>query len=1193
MYLRQIELIGFKSFAERTVLSFNPGITVIVGPNGCGKSNILDAIRWVLGEQSTRELRTTQMAEVIFNGSENRSALGMAEATISFDNHDGKLPVDFSEVQVTRKVYRSGEGEYFINKAPCRLKDITELFMDTGIGTDSYSIIGQGKIDLIISTHPEDRRYLFEEVAGIVKYKSRRKIALRKLESAEQNILRLHDIIAEVERQLRSLKRQAQIAQRYRNLTQKLKELEVRNAWFLYNTLQEKIHDFKQELNEKKQNYITELDRLTQLETQEEQNYLQRTEIEKALSGKREHLHEVDSKLEHLESQLGLHQKEIEFLNMRKKSSEYEKDSLLFRIQEIEAEITQLGQKKAELTQKIQQLETVLQQLKNEDDEQLLHIQRTELELQQKQQFLLEQIHSKNQIQSRIQVLQSQQQALQKHIIEIQETINTNQSIHQKLGQEKQRLLLTIQNKQNELNQLSEEMETVRQNLKKTEQHLRQEEEKYQELRESVSRLEARLHSLTELRERYEGFASGVRAVMNAKNEGILGGDQILGPVGDLIRTERGYELAIESALGANINNIVVQTAESAKIAIAFLKEHWAGRVTFLPLDTLRPGNTDPYPELQKYPGLIGPAINFVNSETEIMPALQYLLYNTYLVQTIDDAIQIAKNHQHYPKLVTMEGEIINQSGAVTGGRTKHESRGLLSRVSEIEELQEQQIKTQKEIQENRNRSAQIKEQSELLQQQILDLQDKKNLLQNQIQQIHLEHARIIAQQEQIHKLLQQLHSSEKELEDEILKLTNEISKTDEEASLVLQDDTQLKNEIQQKQEQLQQLRELLEQKRQNATETRVQFTSILSQIQEIDNNTTRLKNEYERIVFSSNESNQQIQNFLNEIQTLHEKISETRTQLARINEQRQTAQEELVQVQEQYQQFIQSFEETSRTIKELRQQLQQEQEQLHQLELEFSQIRQQSDFLRQRISEEYQIDLDTLSASEVGADEWDENERNEQIEQIRQQIQRMGTVNPMAVEEYEELLKRYDFLSTQQKDLHHAKEKLQEVIHRIDETVLTMFTQTFKQVGEHFKEFFRRLFNGGHARIYLLDEKDPLEAGIEIEARPPGKKPQSIQQLSGGEQALTAIALLFAIFETKPSPFCILDEVDAPLDDTNIGRFIEIVKEFARHSQFIIITHNKQTMACANAIIGITQQERGVSEIVSVKLNELVESTA
>ncbi|MGC8846728.1 MAG: chromosome segregation protein SMC, partial [Candidatus Hydrogenedens sp.] len=795
-------------------------------------------------------------------------------------------------------------------------------------------------------------------------------------------------------------------------------------------------------------------------------------------------------------------------------------------------------------------------------------------------------------LEAKIQKLQSQQQTLQKQITEIQEIIHNNEETYHKLEQKRQKFLFEIENKQSEIKQLSEEIEKVQQNLQKIEQAISQEEVKHQELRENLSRLEARLNSLNELREKYEGFAGGVRAVMNAKHEGILGGEQILGPVGDLIRTERGYELAIESALGGNINNIVVQTAESAKIAITFLKEHWAGRVTFLPLDTLRPGNTNTYPELQQYPGLIGPAIHFVYADKEILPALQYLLYNTYLVQTIDDAIQIAKHHQHYPKLVTMEGEIINQSGAVTGGRTKHEARGLLSRVSEIEELQKQQKKTQQEIQKNRNHSSQLKEQSSSLHQQILHLQNQKNLILNQVQQIQIEHARVIAQQEQVHQLLQQLQGSQTDLSNEIEKIKNEMTKTDEEASLILQDDTQLKSEIQQKQQQLQELRELMEQKRQNLTELKVQFTGVLSQIQEIDNNILRLKNEYNRITSSSDESKQQIQDFLNKIQSLHEKISETRTQLSQFNELRQKAQQELVQVQEQYQQHIQSFEETSRMMKELRQQVQQEQEQLHQLELEFSQIRQQSEFLRQRISEEYQIDLDTISSGEVGADEWDETERNEQIEQIRQQIQRMGTVNPMAVEEYEELLKRYDFLSAQQKDLNQAKEKLQEVIRRIDETVLSMFTQTFRQVGEYFKEFFRRLFNGGHARIYLIDENDPLESGIEIEARPPGKKPQSIHQLSGGEQALTAIALLFAIFQTKPSPFCILDEVDAPLDDTNICRFLEIVKEFSKKSQFIIITHNKQTMACADAIIGITQQERGVSEIVSIKLNELVEST-
>ncbi|HOK09081.1 MAG TPA: chromosome segregation protein SMC [Candidatus Hydrogenedens sp.] len=1193
MYLKQIELIGFKSFAEKTALSFNPGITVIVGPNGCGKSNILDAIRWVLGEQSTRELRTMQMAEVIFNGSENRSALGMAEATITFDNHDGKLPVDFNEIQITRKVYRTGDGEYFINKSPCRLKDITELFMDTGVGTDSYSIIGQGKIDLIISTHPEDRRYLFEEVAGIVKYKSRRKIAVRKLESAEQNLLRLQDVIAEVERQLRSLKRQAQIAQRYRNLTQKLKEFEVRNAWFLFNTLQEKIHDLRHELNEKKKNYHEKVNLQTKLETEEEQNYLKRSEIEKLLSEKREQFHNLETNLEHLESQLGLHQRELEYLSLRKKETEQEKQHLSFRLQEIKNEIVQLEQKKIELSNQIKELGNTLESTKKEEEKQLKQIQQTELELTKKQQFLIDHINSKNQIQSRIQILQSQQQSIQKHIAEIQETIQTHEKTRNDLEQQKQQLDMEIQKKQVHIKELIKKTEQVQFELSETEKRIQQAEQKHQQLRERISRIEARLHSLNELRERYEGFASGVRAVMNAKNEGLLGGEHILGPIGDLIRTERGYELAIESALGGNINNIVVQTADSAKIAIAFLKEHWAGRVTFLPLDTLRPSTTPSYPELDPHPGVIGPAIDFVHVDTPIIPALQYLLYNTYLVQTIDDAIQIARTYQQYPKLVTMEGEIINQSGAVTGGRTKQEARGLLTRVSEIEELEQQQATTNQHIQETAEHIKQYNEQLELLKQQIRALQNEQNNWSLQIQQIQIERARLVAQQEQISNLITQLSASINDLENEASKINAEVAKTDQEAHLIIKDDTQLKSEIDQQQQELNQYRNGLERIRQRITNLLVHATELTSQLQEVDNNLARLAQETSNVETTSDESSKQTQNLTNEIKLVQEKIADTRAKLTQLSETRQVAQQELVQIQEQYQNHIQNFEQVSRTIKDLHAELQKNQEELHQLELELSQINQQAQFLRQRILEEYQLELDMLSSTDVGSDEWDETEREQQIEQIRQQIQRLGTVNPMAVEEYEEQSKRYEFLISQQKDLNQAREKLQEVIRRIDETVLIMFTQTFKEVGEHFKEFFRRLFNGGHARIYLIDENDPLESGIEIEARPPGKKPQSIHQLSGGEQALTAIALLFAIFKTKPSPFCILDEVDAPLDDTNISRFLEIVKEFTHSSQFIIITHNKQTMACADAIIGITQQERGVSEIVSIKLKELVEATS
>lgn len=1191
MYLKQIELIGFKSFPERTVLVFNPGITAIVGPNGCGKSNILDAIRWVLGEQSARELRTFQMAEVIFNGSEHRSPLGMAEVTLTLDNHDGQLPIEYSEVQVTRRVYRSGEGEYFLNKSPCRLKDITELFMDTGIGTDAYSIIGQGKIDQIISTHPEDRRELFEEVAGIVKYKSRRKIAIRKLESSEQNLLRLGDIIAEIERQLRSLKRQAHLAQRYRNLVQRLKELEIRNAWFAFNSLQERIRDQSQFLTEKKEQLQQLLNTLHQLEAEEEESLWKRQEIEKHLTERRETHYQIESSLEQLESQLELISKEIEFTQYRIQSAEEERTQLLDSVDRIAHQMAEQEKERQFHIQRQEELNRLIQQYKEEEQQLLDELQKTESELAEKQKWLLEEITSKSQHQTLIQSLEIQRQNILKQQDELRQQLSHITHQYEVLNKEQSELEVQIRTVQDTVEQTEREIQQCEDKQKELNDIHQKEVKSLQQLRESMTRLEARLYSLQELREKYEGYTAGVRAIMSAKNEGILLGEHILGPIGDLIQTERGYEVAIESALGANINNIVVRTADSAKLAIAFLKERWAGRVTFLPLDTLRPGTMETFTELDSAPGVVGPAIKYVHVEEELLPAVQYLLYNTYIVQTIDDAIHIAKTSTRYPRLVTLDGEVITPSGAVTGGRTRHESRGVLTRVTEIQDLQHQLANLQEEIHQAITKISEIEQNLSEIQQQLNRSQQHKSERISEIQSLQIQSARIHAQLEQIKHQEQTVQSSLSQLETELQRLDEERKQMEEQTPHRLRDDAKLREEIDQLQAGVNLIRARIEQKRSQLSEIRIQLTQVQSHVTEIEHTIARLQHEQIQHRADAEAIAYQILELSQLLEGKQEQIKSVREQLSALSEQRAHAQREMVATQEQYQQYIQKFEETNRHIKELRQTTQAIQEQQLQMEVELSRLNQQAEFMRERILEEYQVDLSTLTYSEVGADEWDETERAQQIEQIKQQIQRMGTVNPMAIEEYEQLQQRYEFLIAQQKDLVQAKEKLQEVIRKIDETVLSLFTQTFKQVNEHFKEYFRRIFGGGHARLYLADESDPLESGIEIEARPPGKKPQSIHLLSGGEQALVAIALLFAIFKTKPTPFCFLDEVDAPLDDNNISRFLELVKEFTQTSQFIIITHNKQTMAQADAIIGITQQERGVSEIISVKLKELEET--
>ncbi|MCX8065089.1 MAG: chromosome segregation protein SMC [Candidatus Hydrogenedentes bacterium] len=1187
MYLRQVELIGFKTFADRTVISFNPGTTAIVGPNGCGKSNVLDAIRWVLGEQSSRELRTFQMADVIFNGNDLRPPLGMAEVTLTLDNHDGKLPIDFSEVQITRKVYRSGEGEYFINKSPCRLKDIIDLFMDTGIGTDSYSIIGQGKIDLIISTHPEDRRQLFEEVAGVQKYKSRRKIALKKIELAEQNLLRLHDVIAEIERQLRSLKRQAQLAQRYRSLQNKLRELEIRNAWFNYNLIQGKIEDQRNLLNEKKTAYEETSKVLAQLESQMEEIHLKRLNLEKEVIAYRERVHKTESEMGHLENELNLSLKEVELLQLNLKSNEEAQAEKLNKLSSIESEIFRLNESKNNFSKTIEQTQKEIFDLQIEEDSISQKIGQLQKEIQERQQFLIDQINSKNRLRAKMEVLQNQKDNLEKQICESQKVVTLLTEKLKGIEREKDEIEAHTLEIESECNTISLKIAEKENELESLTREISEKEKILQKVREDYGRVEARLNSLKELRDRYEGYTSGVRAVMNAKNEGLLGGEQILGPIGDLIRVTSGYELAIESALGANINNIVVRTAEHAKLAIAFLKENWAGRVTFLPLDTLKPSAVEQVNKLNDLPGVIGPAINYVETWEEVNPALRYLLFNTYIVNTIDDAINIAKTYQKHPKFVTLDGEVITPAGTVTGGRTKHESRGLLSRISEIENLETQLSKTSETIElliyEIQKLSSLRKE----VDSQIQALKKELHLKNDSLQELKIELTKILTNQEQIIQQIESLKSNIESLYSELTRIDLEQDSIGKNYTSEVVDEDVIKEEISKLEKESAKLRSDLDTNRKKITDLRILLTEHISLTQDIERQITKLFSEKEEIQNLLTHNKSKSEDTIYRIQTLQEKISESRQKLAELNKARESVHAEMLKTQENYQELVATYEELTMKIKNLRSQSQQMQEEVHNLDLQLSQLLQQSEFLRARIIDEYKVDLQSLAESDVGGDEFDENERAQQIEQIKQQIQKLGTVNPMAIEEYEETQKRHQFFTDQQKDLLQARDKLKEVIDKIDATVLNLFTKTFREVGENFKEYFRRLFGGGHARVYLIDENDPLESGIEIEARPPGKKPQTIHQLSGGEQALTAIALLFAIFKTKPSPFCILDEVDAPLDDNNITRFLEILEEFAKDSQFILITHNKQTMARADAIIGITQQERGVSEVISVKLKE------
>ena len=1187
MYFKQISMHGFKSFADPTSVKFDLGITAIVGPNGCGKSNILDALRWALGEQSAKTLRGSHMQDVIFNGSGGRPPTGMAEVSLVFDNADGQLPVDFSEVEVTRRVYRSGESEYLMNKASCRLRDVQELFMDTGIGTSAYSLIGQGKIDLILSTKPEDRRYLLEEAAGIIKYKTRKRVAMRKLDSADQNMLRLNDIIAEVDRQMRSLKRQVNAAIRHREYTQELRSLEIRNAWLQFNELSGHVADLQDKLKSVTDQYQELSTKTSRQEAELESVNLKRIEMDKTLSERREKEHAVATEMERLESKIALLNKEIEFARTRRTEALEAKEEILQQAATIQDEAGEADEQSMALTKEVESCTTALAQRQVEHEQAVQRLAEAEALVEQLRTMTLESVNTRNRAQTALETMtvnianiQSQMTAFEEEsntLLKRLQTAEDNVKTSQKEETERQKILDKISENQNKARKESGRLNAEKSTLNN----------EWQGLREKKSSQEARLKSLSELRDSYEGFAVGVRAVMMAKQRALPGFDGIIGPIGDLISTEKKFERAIEAALGGNINNVVVDTADAAKAAISFLKENRAGRVTFLPLDTIRAARHEDDKSLLKQAGVVGQAIDHIQCEAYLMPAVQYLLYNTLIVNTIDDAIHIARTEKRFPRLVTLDGEVVTPAGAVTGGRTQHESHGLLGRSAEIEELENNVVDTAKRINKITRQIQSLSEQEKKNTASLQSLEIQAHEIRQAMAEIGRVLARHSAEADNLRSSLDGIQKRSESLQEQQKTLDEQLNDAQSRIGGMAVDDETLKQKLQDATETAAKERDALAGLNVQVSDLRVKQAESMHALEELRRSQERSGRARNDMLEQAEKQQQIAVEMEARTSAFEQQVKETIHESHELSKSHAETHKTVLEAQKEQQYIIESIERLTKLIKESREKCGIAQREVHKLELECSQKEDRIQFFQERIASEYGLALASLSEEEVGVDEYDEKEREGLIKKFRESLQRLGNVNLGAIEEYEALEKRSDFLNAQNDDLVKARDTLLNVVKRIDTTTQDMFMQTFNQISENFKNYFRRLFNGGQARLFLLDEQNPLDCGIEIEARPPGKKPQTISLLSGGEQAMTAIALLFSIFAAKPSPFCVLDEVDAPLDDANIGRFLIMVNEFTEHSQFIMITHSKQTMSHAAAIYGVTQQEAGISQLVSVRLEE------
>ena len=1181
MYLKSIEVQGFKSFANKILFEFHNGITGIVGPNGSGKSNVGDAVRWVLGEQSAKSLRGASMQDVIFSGTENRKPMGFASVSITMDNSDHKLPIEFDEVTVTRRVYRSGESEYRINGSACRLKDINELFYDTGIGKEGYSIIGQGQIDKILSGKPEERRELFDEAVGIVKFKRRKAAAQKKLEDERQNLVRVNDILSELTRQLGPLEKQSETAKIYLKKRDELKVLDV-NMFLLemeesraeLAALEEKLAISERDLKENNQKYEkirTEYDRLeekiTHLDGQIEgeraknsENQLKRQQLAGQMDVLREQIRSVETsrknqleRLEIIEKELEERKKELEnsrqeFTDLkeeRKKAQEEEEDtsvendaieaSISHLNREIEGdknEIIRILNQRASTKGKIQRYDTMMEQNQ---------IRRAEVS-----QKLLRLRSEENEQEDSLKELQEKYETVSDRIEELTEESRTYEDAVEKLRQE-----LMTQNQQAEQGQTAFHREA------------------------------SRLESLKNITERYDGYGNSIRRCMEqkAREPGLLG------VVADLIKVEKAYEVAIETALGGSIQNIVTADEETAKRMIDFLKKNKFGRATFLPLTSvgLRGGFTDN--GALKEPGVIGLASTLVRADQQYEGLVRYLLGRVVVVDTIDHAVALARKYRYSLRIVTLEGELLSPGGSMTGGSFRNSSN-LLGRRREIEELEESVKLLRKDldalnqsIDENRSRRNALRDKIAALAEKL----QKEYLVQNTAK---MEISQMEARRDETASGYHHLKDEAVEIETQMAEIKEEKLRIQEELDASVKQEQELNERIERNQKALEEERANLTEQKQRFENVHLRLAGFLQKEDFLKQNTSRM----EREVRSLNEEKLSVQ----------KKLEDGETETLQKEENLKKIQESIdsgAGIQKETEEKIKALTEEKNTCMVTQKGFFSEREALTEqkslLEKENFRLSARQEKLEEtrdsRINDIWeQYELTPGSAKELKREEYPEmNQLRKAVADLKNEIRSLGSVNVNAIEEYKELFDRHGFLKEQHDDLVESEKVLLGVIDELDAGMRRQFEENFVRIQAEFDKAFRQLFGGGHGKLELVEGEDILEAGVRIIAQPPGKKLQNMILLSGGEKALTAIALLFAIQNLKPSPFCLLDEIEAALDESNVVRYANYLHKLTKNTQFIIITHRRGTMAAADRLYGITMQEKGVSALVSVNLIE------
>ena len=1200
MHLKSIKISGFKSFAEEVELILEPGITAIVGPNGCGKSNVSDAIRWVLGEQSARALRSTNMRDLLFNGGANFKPAQKATVTLSFTNITQNLSIETPEVEVCRQLTRDGESSYLINKTPCRLRDISELFMDTGVGVDAYSVMEQSKIDLILNVRPEERRFLFDEVAGITKYKHNRKTAIRKLEATKQNLVRINDVIQELERENLSLKEQAEQAEHSQSLKEELKQLELGSAYRNYaqhatdyNELQKKLDAIQNEVSDANQ-HIQEADEKIESETH------RRAELDAAISAAEEEIREINKKSESVERQIVLEkERQLNINQQRQRAIQAleERNSELTDLQSLKRQRFQ-EQKKLESSLKIEDSRLsarrqVLNELTSSVEKTNQSIQNAQTEMQEITLELSKRENRRASIEDSVKNSQDSLDKLQENTESLKLELNTTTD-------EREVVQSSATKIESDIIQITTEKEKIEEKIKETENALRKIDSEMRGYENKLGSSTSLYRSLEQLQSTYEGYYAGVRAIMQAKEHYPEQFSGICGVVAELISTDTDFEVAIEVALGSRIQNVIAETAQDVRGGIDFLKKHRAGIVTFLPLDTLR-RRTFSDDKLLDEPGVVGIAEELVEYDYIYEIAIQHLLGNTLVIENLDDAIALTKRFRHNARLVTIEGELINTLGDITGGYNDKKKSGLLRRARELEGLQDKIVELQKIVNQKDRES---KSYASI----IADSQIVRQKLVGQLQDKQIEKTGILKDIEQADNNISRLRNALNALEKQNFELQEKFESTRAEYETLKTEIEEMTKQRNQKERWIQRVSEQMEsdtRKLEDVTE-RCQSVEIFlaGQRQRIESMTEEISN--------FDEQHQQILKIIEEQQAIidsdeqskhdiSEKIEAAQREFLQIEGDRAEAEAKLDELKEDRETLLQEIENLQKDIRKTRNQFDKQNRDRRKLEVRTTQLEMQLKNITNRILDKYQVSIDELQKTDSDHDdteneakssalaslELDEIDLMDRIEKLKAEISALGPVNLKAIEAHKEHQKRLDYQVEQRDDIVHAIHSTEQAIKKINQTSRDEFLKSFEIVKVNFQEVFTQLFGGGETELRLTDESDILESGIDIIARPPGKRPQSITQLSGGERSLVAIGLLFAVYKLKPSPFCVLDEVDAALDEANVLRFSNLINAYSENTQFVIITHNNRTTEIADVMYGVTMEQAGMSKILSHKFRE------